>query len=524
MATAMLPSPTLRQNTHPVGEPTVGVPVGHGDTFPVRTAGGIFHVRYDPDARVSATGGVVPFAQFLAASRLFTEWVAEAPLSYASNRAHEVTDVLGTLMLSILNGHYRFAHVAALRGDTVTPGLLGMRRMVSEDSVRRALSRLVETSDGSAITMSWLRRHLRKTLEPLLTQEWVLDVDVTIKPVYGYQPGSVVGYNPMKPGRPSHALHSFVMAQTRLVLDVAVHPGNEHTSKSTIPDFQALFVDLPKPLWPKFVRGDSGFGNEEMMVWPEANGLDYLFKQRMTTRTRALVQEIDLTEGWVEAGQGWQGKSATLKLSTWSRERRVIVLRRRDPGPRYARAKDQKRKQPDQAVIESCLPYLIEQDFEHQVLVTSLNDDIPTIAQYYRDRADAENVFDEIKNHWGWGGFTSRTFDVTRAVARITTLIYNWWSLFVRIADPNHHREAITSRPTLLHSIARLTTSGGQRTLTITSTNGDKNAISSFFARLGAWLNEFIASTEQWTFGRRWLALLKAIFPGPFGVLVPSTT
>jgi hypothetical protein len=28
-------------------------------------------------------------------------------------------------------------------------------------------------------------------------------------------------------------------------------------------------------------------------------------------------------------------------------------------------------------------------------------------------------------------------------------LIYNWWSLFVRLADPEHHREAITSRPLL---------------------------------------------------------------------------
>lgn len=524
MAVAMLPSPTLRQIAHPEGEPAVATPAGHGDTFPIRTAGGIFQVRYDPDSRVSANGGVVPFAQFLEASRLFERWIAEAPLSYASNRAHEVSDVLGTLMLSILNGHYRFAHVAALRGDTVTPGLLGMHRMVSEDSVRGALKRLVSTSDACAITMSWLRRHLRETLEPLLTRDWVLDVDVTIKPVYGYQPGSVVGYNPTKPGRPSHALHSFVMAQTRLVLDVAVHPGNEHTSKSTIPDFQALLVDLPKPLWPKLVRGDCSFGTEEMMAWPEANGLDYLFKQRMTTRTRALVQEIDLTtEGWSDAGQGWQGKSTTLTLSTWSQERRVVVLRRPARGPRYARAAKAKPTKPDQTVIESCMPHLVAGDFEYQVLVTSLGSDIPTIAQMYRDRADAENVFDEIKNHWGWGGFTSRTFEVTQAVARITALIYNWWSIFVRIADPQHHREAITSRPTLLHSVTRLTTSGGQRTLTITSINRDKNAISSYFARLGKWLNGFIANAEQSTRGDRWMALVTAIFPGPFGVLVPST-
>jgi|CXWL01.1.fsa_nt_gi hypothetical protein len=520
----MLPSQTLLQIAHPEGEVSATLAPCQSDTFPINTAGGIFHVRFDPDARVSAQGGMVPFAQFLQASQLFARWVADAPLSYASNRAHDVIDVLGTILLSMLNGHYRFAHMMALRGDTVTPGLLGMKQVVSEDSVRRALKRLVETPAQCDLTMAWLRHHQRTTLEPLFRVPWVLDLDVTIKPVYGYQDGSVVGYNPMKPGRPCHALHSFVMARTRLVLDVVVHPGNEHTSKSTIPDFQSLLVDLPLTLWPKLVRGDCGFGTEDMMAWPEANNLDYLFKQRMTVKTKELVRQLDLSQGWEDAGQGWQGKSATLKLSTWSRERRVVVLRRPDRGSRYLRAKDlAKNKPPSQGVIETCLPYLVEDDFEYQVLVTSLTDDIATIAQCYRDRADTENVFDEIKNHWGWGGFTSHTFEVTKAAARMTALIYNWWSIFVRIADPDHHREAITSRPALLHSVVRLTTSGGQRLLTVTSTNGDKNAISAFFTRLGAWLADFVTNAEQWDMPRRWAALLMAIFPGPFAVILNSS-
>ena len=71
------------------------------------------------------------------------------------------------------------------------------------------------------------------------------------------------------------------------------------------------------------------------MAWPEAGHLDYLFKQRMTTRTRAMVREIDLTQGWVDAGQGWQGKESTLQLTTWTKSRRIIVLRRLGQGPRY---------------------------------------------------------------------------------------------------------------------------------------------------------------------------------------------
>jgi hypothetical protein len=44
-------------------------------------------------------------------------------------------------LLSILCGHTRYAHVNALRFDTVTPPpMLGMGKVVSEDSARRAFA------------------------------------------------------------------------------------------------------------------------------------------------------------------------------------------------------------------------------------------------------------------------------------------------------------------------------------------------------------------------------------------------
>lgn len=70
-----------------------------------------------------------------------------------------------------------------------------------------------------------------------------------------------------------------------------------------------------------------------------------------------------------------------------------------------------------------------------------------TILQYYRDRADCENYFDEIKNQWGWRGYTTRNLTSCRFMSRIIALIYNWWTLFVRLANPGNHWEAITSRP-----------------------------------------------------------------------------
>ena len=61
------------------------------------------------------------------------------------------------------------------------------------------------------------------------------------------------------------------------------------------------------------------------------------------------------------------------------------------------------------------------------------------MVRHYRDRADCENNFDEIKNHWGWGGFTTSDIKTCRFIARIIALIYNWRNIFARLANPDKH-------------------------------------------------------------------------------------
>ena len=108
-------------------------------TTAVDTLGGKVFVRWDPDAAVTAFGPVAYFIEFLKTNELWQQWVADCPLAYRSPNAPPKQDILGTLLLSVLAGHKRYAHVTTIRSDSVTPGLLGMQRVRSEDAVRRAL-------------------------------------------------------------------------------------------------------------------------------------------------------------------------------------------------------------------------------------------------------------------------------------------------------------------------------------------------------------------------------------------------
>jgi hypothetical protein len=87
------------------------------------------------------------------------------------------------------------------------------------------------------------------------------------------------------------------------------------------------------------------------------------------------------------------------------------------------------------------------------VLVTDVTYPLETVAQLYRDRCDCENGFDELKNQWGLGGFTTQDITRCQTSARIVALAYNWWSWYCRTAHPEGRLEAVTSRPLLLAAV-----------------------------------------------------------------------
>ena len=188
--------------THPAGETFFG-PSTLPPAWPVDTPGGRYYAELDLDAPVTREGQLIFFAQFLHTGGRWAQMIEGCPLRYHGNRGSGATNVVGTAALSILCGHWRYAHINSVRGDTLNPPLLGMTHVVSEDVVRRAMKRIDERTG-----LAWLAGELRACVQPVLSQPWILDIDVTVKPLYGHQQGAQIGYHPPKPGRPSHAYHS----------------------------------------------------------------------------------------------------------------------------------------------------------------------------------------------------------------------------------------------------------------------------------------------------------------------------
>jgi len=135
----------------------------------------------------------------------------------------------------------------------------------------------------------------------------------------------------------------------------------------------------------------------------ETLGVAYLFKLQQTKGVKELVSLCELQSEWENALGNWQYCESSLQLCGWSQSRRV----------------------------------------------------------------DNENCYDELKNQCGWGGFTLKDLARSELMARFIALIYNWWSIFTKLADEQIAREAITSRPMLLMHTAKVSTHQSTRTLVV---------------------------------------------------------
>ena len=144
--------------------------------------------------------------------------------------------------------------------------------------------------------------------------------------------------------------------------------------------------------------------------------------------------------------------------------------------------------------------------------MTSMPDEVRTIAQHYRDRGDSENNFDELKNQWAWAGFTTHDRNRCQIMARITALVYNWWTIFMRLGIPDKHAEAITSRPLALHGIARRTHHSNQTTLEITSMHSKAGLIAKALTKVSSFLKRIKTIAEQLAAPERWRLILSAAF------------
>jgi type I site-specific restriction endonuclease len=223
------------------------------------------------------------------------------------------------------------------------------------------------------------------------------------------------------------------------------------------------------------------YGNQKWMQELEDVDLLYWFRLKQSKAVRELIGLIERENDWMQSspsGSGWSYCESTLQLSGWNRSRRVVVYRR-----------VHRRKVPSK--LKALLPWPTEQSkqlaleqveealtkYEYAVYVTTLKQPAGQIRSLYNPRGDNENSYDELKNQWGWCGFTLKDLARSELMACLIALIYNGWSLYTKLVEEEIAREAITSRPMFLMHVAKASTHQSMRFLVIFCAHAQLNQI-----------------------------------------------
>ncbi|WP_157604921.1 hypothetical protein [Rhizobacter sp. Root16D2] len=92
-------------------------------------------------------------------------------------------------------------------------------------------------------------------------------------------------------------------------------------------------------------------------------------------------------------------------------------------------------------------------------------------------------------------------------------LIYNGWSWYLRAANPQARREALTGRPQLLAAVGRAASSGDQTTLHLTPMHAEVGLSKSMIANVHAAIRHVKAAAEQLPETDHWATLLTKDLP-----------
>jgi len=472
--------------------------LGEATGFDFETGAGRIRVERTPTT-LTPCGGLVAFAAFLEKLGIIEKLERSCPIQRTSNNATPVRDILIGFILVCLEEGKRFRHMQWIQDDPAIATIFKLKRRIPSDSSVIRFFREIGSEQGE----QWLH-NAEEILYKSLGGRYILDWDSTVTVRFGEQEGAEVGYNPQKPGRPSHHPLLCTIAGTRLCLHIRYRPGKAHSSSGWIESIDKVLSRLEKGRYPYLNRADIAFASEEILAWHEASEdrPQYLFKLRKTARVREAIQTIREDDWQGKCGFGVvQVAERELKLLGWSRKRRVVVSR-----------KLVKSESPEASgtLFGVC-------QYEYGAYVTDLKQEDGNpfqIVHLYNERCDSENIFDEQKNQWGLNGFCAKKGNATEFAARMTVLSYNIWSMFVRFFNLTKHEEAQCSRKEFLFAASSLTRSGRETTLKMSVADRLWRRICDGYQRLLSWLERTAPQLKLEGLGGRWTsAIVNAIAP-----------
>lgn len=403
---------------------------------------------------LTSQAGLIPVMKFLKRFGVPDSLDKLVAHGRGDSAVYNLTDVMLLTLVGLIGGATSFLKTVALWSDGVLRRVGGWLRIPDDSTFGRIFKEVTEEQIVSIEAMNHRLRGriwkaaLRAGVSTIgAVREIWIDVDSTVKTVFGEQEGAAKGYNPEKKGTLSyHPLIAFCCS-TKEILQAWYRTGNAYTSNGIVEFMKQLLAHMPNRV--RFVfRGDSGFFTGELLAFLESFGHGYLIKVKL--RNLVALMECQVWTA-VPGKPGWEQCEFQYECSGWGILRRFVALR--------IEKKDDKK--------ESQEKLLDVVRYEYFCYVTTEPLSPWEAHKKYGERATCETWIEESKSQMGMGHIKTGDFLANAAIFQCGVLAYNtirWMALMSGNAELRTW-EVQTVRTFLVRVAGKLLTGSNQLTI-----------------------------------------------------------
>lgn len=369
--------------------------------------------------KLTAYGGFSLLAKFFEKIGLHAFFEQAIPIVEVSPRALGLYPKALAFILMLFAGGKRFSHLLYLgQSKDVMADLFGVKRLPeASTTLTRFFGKLCSwkkiVSYQEALWEFLMRWIPWQKLQP---EDLSFDSHVCVR--YGKQEGVKRGYNPKKPGRPTHHPILAFLNRSRYVINLWNRSGNASSANNAVNFLEETLRRLGERLNIRTVFADSGFYQLPFLQALEKLGKTYIIAVKLHQVIQAVFYSKKLS--WNEVAPGIEMAEFLFRHDKWDKERRYFVIR--------------ERFREDKPILGKQLSIFPEQalskDYRYRAYVTSSDEDIKALWDRYRPRADDENRIKELVEDFGFNGFCLNSFYATEAAMLTLCLMYNLFNLF----------------------------------------------------------------------------------------------
>jgi hypothetical protein len=394
---------------------------------------------------------LIPAIKFLDKLRFTELFHSHVRHQRARNAQYGLADGVYLILLGLMGGAFSISKCVALWSDGVLRRVAGWLRVPEETTVGRLFKEVRErqVSEMETLVHALRRRVWRRALRAGLSRiaiqctQWI-DVDSSVKTVYGRQEGVAKGYNPHKRGaRSYHPLLAF-STHTKEILQGWFRTGSAYTSNGIVEFMKQLLAQLPQHHRIIF-RGDSGYFVGALLEHLDALGHGYLIKVKLKNLPQLLAQQY-----WspIRNQSGWEQCEFQYQAKGWSGPRFFVAVRQR---------KEIVNDHPQEELLEL-------EDYDYFCYVTTEPLTPWQAHRNYGERATSETWIEEAKTQIGMAHIKTDDFLANAALFQCAILAYNTlrWMALMSGNEQLRQWEPQTIRTFLIRVAGKLLTGGNQ--------------------------------------------------------------